>query len=47
MKVDITDPILLLTCLFGGGLLPSDPFGTCDTDPTEDSLTCASFPRCA
>ena len=45
--VNIADAIFLLNFLFGGGqpLLP--PAGDCGVDPTEDDLTCGSFPPCA
>ena len=43
-ELDISDSIRILTILFlvQDGELP-DPFGTCGTDPTEDSLTCERF----
>lgn len=44
--LNITDAICLLTHLFLGGLEPPPPYRECGEDPTEDDLTCASFPRC-
>ncbi len=78
-KIDIADPIFLLTYLFARGPVPAcmdaadanddgsvniadaikilghlfaqagplpPPFSACDVDPTEDVLTCDSFPAC-
>ena len=45
-NVNIADAISILGHLFGGaGDLPP-PFGTCGTDPTDDTLPCPSFPPC-
>jgi hypothetical protein len=44
--VDLSDAVFLLSHLFLGGTAPSEPFGTCGTDPTPDRLTCESFERC-
>ena len=45
-QVNIADAIFVLGYLFGGGPDPAAPFGECGTDPTEDALTCDSFPPC-
>jgi len=45
--VDISDPVFLLFHLFEGGLTPPAPFPGCGEDPTQDSLGCAAFLRCA
>ncbi|MEM7233624.1 MAG: alkaline phosphatase family protein [Planctomycetota bacterium] len=42
----ITSGIYLLRYLFLGGPAPTDPFGVCGSDPTEDSLSCGGFPPC-
>jgi len=44
--VDIADPIYTLTFLFARGPQPPRPFGECDFDPTDDELSCISFPNC-
>jgi hypothetical protein len=45
--IELTDPIGSLTGQFLGGPPASPPTGTCGIDPTEDSLSCDSFPSCA
>jgi hypothetical protein len=42
--LDISDAIALLSHLFGGGGDLPPPFTTCGPDPTDDDLTCLSFP---
>ena len=43
--LDVADAVAVLFHLFGGGeSLP--PPADCGQDPTEDSLTCESYPRC-
>jgi hypothetical protein len=39
-KLEITDPIRLLTYLFLGGSPPPAPFPETGMDPTQDSLDC-------
>ncbi len=46
-SVAITDAVRILSFLFSGGLAPQPPFPECGTDPTEDTLECVSFDRCA
>ncbi len=45
-QVNIADAIFVLGYLFGGGPDLDPPFKECGTDPTEDPLTCESFPPC-
>jgi hypothetical protein len=45
-SVDISDPVTILGSLFAGGGPLSQPFGSCNLDPTEDSLVCESYPPC-
>jgi len=45
-SVDIADAIYMLDFLFSMGPVPADPFLTCGTDPTADSLDCVSHPAC-
>ncbi|MBN1420688.1 MAG: matrixin family metalloprotease [Planctomycetes bacterium] len=44
----LSDPIFLLTYLFGAGSAPSPPFPSCGLDPegAADGLDCAAFPGC-
>ena len=42
----ITDALYLLNFLFSGGAAPPVPLGECGMDPTEDELTCQSYPAC-
>jgi len=45
-EVDVADAIKLLSHLFGkAGPLPA-PFGECGADPSDDGLTCDSYPPC-
>ena len=45
--LDVTDPILSLTHQFLGGPPPSPPGKErCGADPTDDELSCESFPFC-
>jgi hypothetical protein len=41
-RLNLTDAVFLLRFFFLEGLRPPDPFGDCGTDPTADSLTCAT-----
>ena len=44
--LDVGDSVAILTSLFGaGGPLP-EPFRQCGPDPTDDALTCGSYPLC-
>lgn len=43
---NIADAVSLLGYLFGGDGAPAVPFEECGPDPTEDDLTCDSFPPC-
>jgi hypothetical protein len=45
--LDIGDAVALLSYLYGGGTAVPPPFGTCDDDPTADSLECQTFSACA
>lgn len=45
-RIEVSDPILLLDHLFLGGPPPGEPTGACGPDPTEDRLSCRSFPTC-
>ncbi len=47
LRYDISDPIYLLSHLFSGTADPPPPFDSCGVDPTEDGLSCDSFPECA
>jgi hypothetical protein len=40
--VDIADPVYGFNALFTGGAAPPDPYVNCGTDPTEDTLDCAT-----
>ncbi|MCA8958995.1 MAG: hypothetical protein KDC38_00720, partial [Planctomycetes bacterium] len=42
---DISDPIYLLTSLFGMGAPPPPPVD-CGPDPTLDALSCGGSPAC-
>lgn len=44
-SLNIGDAILLLNYLFQQGVAPAPPFPSCDQDPTQDTLSCAS-PLC-
>jgi RHS repeat-associated protein len=44
--INIADAIYLLAFLFSGGSPPPEPFDICGPDPTDDTLTCDSFPPC-
>ncbi len=44
--LDIGDAVYKLTALFGGGTAPPAPHGSCGTDPTSDTLECATFTAC-
>lgn len=46
-SVNITDPIRTLDFLFQGGPPPAAPYNGCGPDPTDDRLTCLSYPPCA
>ena len=46
-QVNLSDPLLLLNFLFLLGIPPAPPFDACGIDPTEDTLSCDSFPPCA
>ena len=45
-QVDVADGIYGLGTLFSNGPPPADPFLDCGEDPTEDGLTCDTFPAC-
>ena len=45
-KTNLTDPILLLTFIFGDGPPPRELSRQCGTDSTPDELTCAAFAAC-
>jgi len=45
-KIDVADPVRVLSYLFAGGSPLPDPFNRCGADPTEDALSCGSFPPC-
>jgi hypothetical protein len=45
-KLEVTDAVFILHYLFLRGPAPQSPFPNCTTDPTEDTLTCESFPAC-
>ncbi len=45
--VNLVDAVALLFYLFDGGEPPPEPFSSCGTDPTEDSLGCSNFWYCA
>jgi len=40
------DPIIFLNFMFAGGRAPAPPIPGCGPDPTDDTLTCESFPGC-
>ncbi len=44
--VDLADAVTLLRHLFGGQAAVAAPVGSCGTDPTADTLGCASAPTC-
>lgn len=44
--IDLTDAIYALNFLFLGGPQPSEPYGECGPDPTEDALDCREFVPC-
>lgn len=44
--VNIADAVAMLEVLFAGGVTPPAPFPGCGEDPTDDTLTCDSFPAC-
>lgn len=46
-ELDISDAVLILGHLFLDQKPPSEPFPACGADPTEDFLTCDSFPPCS
>ncbi|MEM7235645.1 MAG: alkaline phosphatase family protein, partial [Planctomycetota bacterium] len=45
-RINVTSGIYLLNFLFSGGTPPPAPFGTCETDPTDDKLRCGNYPAC-
>jgi hypothetical protein len=45
-RLNVSDPIALLRHLFGGGGALPPPSGDCGRDPSDDSLTCDSYPPC-
>ena len=45
--VNIADAVSILGHLFGGEEPLPDPFLACGPDPTDDSLTCDTFPASA
>jgi len=45
-KLNIADAVSLLGSLFGSGPEPGEPFAACGADPSDDTLTCASFAPC-
>ena len=45
-RIDISDAITLVNYLFIGGQPPAPPFTACGSDPTPDSIGCASFSSC-
>ena len=45
--IDLTDSLQLASHLFGGRAPNPEPAGTCGEDPTEDDLTCDSYPVAA
>ena len=44
--MNIGDAVYVLGSLFSNGPLPLSPHPGCGSDPTADSLGCASFPPC-
>ena len=42
--VDLSDGVYSLNHLFTGGPPPAEPYLDCGTDPTEDGVTCESYP---
>jgi hypothetical protein len=45
-QVQLTDALAVFRYLFQGGAEPPPPFLDCGADPTDDDLTCESFPPC-
>ncbi len=45
-SLELTDAVYLLNYLFLGAFEPPAPFPACGLDPTEDDLSCESFPPC-
>jgi hypothetical protein len=45
-RINIVDPIAVISVLFGRGDALPDPFPRCDRDPTEDGLSCRSSAPC-
>ncbi len=45
-QLEVTDVVVLLDFLFRGGERPVAPAEACGDDPTEDDLTCESYPPC-
>ncbi|MBI4602295.1 MAG: hypothetical protein HY721_10075, partial [Planctomycetes bacterium] len=45
-QLQVTDAVRVLSYLFLGGPEPASPWASCGLDPTPESLTCESFPRC-
>ncbi len=45
-SLNIADVVVILGYLFGGAEALPEPFETCGPDPTDDPLTCMSFPGC-
>ena len=45
-ELNISDPIYSLQFQFAGGPQPQAPYPACGADPTNDALSCASFPPC-
>jgi len=45
--VDIGDAVTVLAYLFNAGSVLPEPFGEPGLDPTEDALSCLSYPACA
>ncbi len=45
-ELDIADAISTLSYLFAGGAPPPPPGVSCGIDPTDDDLTCESYPHC-
>ena len=45
-SLNLVDAVRLAAYLFRNGPSPATPFENCGTDPSEDPLTCESFPAC-
>lgn len=44
--MNLSDAVYTLNYLFRGGSAPPPPTGACGSDPTDDTLDCASYPPC-